>query len=96
MDRQYAEQVLAKLKRVRDVHDEKFSDNPRHRDCLPRIDNTIEKIEAELGEEPRPRLDFSVSETALPDALEPAARLQAKASELEKEQDPQATPLREQ
>jgi hypothetical protein len=97
MDKTYLKTVLDKLERMKAVHSDKFSDNPKHADCDGRMDKVIDNLKEEMGEgeETAPRLDFSVSETALPDAIEPAARLEAKAKELEGQNSPEAAPLRQ-
>jgi hypothetical protein len=97
MDKAYVKEVLSKLERMKAVHDEKFSDNPHHKDCQKRLDKTIDNLREEMKEqsESEQRFDFSVSESALPDAIEPAARLQAQANQLELD-DPMAIALREQ
>ncbi|HEY9791960.1 MAG TPA: hypothetical protein V6D22_16255 [Candidatus Obscuribacterales bacterium] len=98
MDIAYLRQVLGKLERMKAVHDEKFSDNPKHKDCQKRLDKAIDNLGRDIKEQSasEPRLDFSVSESALPDAIEPAAKLQAEANELEGLNDPLATALRAQ
>ena len=85
MDIAYLREVLGKLERMKAVHDKKFSDNPHHKDCQKRLDKTIDHLRKDLKEQSKsePRLDFSVSESALPDAIEAAGRLQAQANELE-------------
>jgi hypothetical protein len=97
MDKTYLKTVLDKLERMKAVHSEKFSDNPQHANCDGRFDKAIDNLKDEMGEgeEKAPRLDFSVSQTALPDAIEPAARLEEKAKELEDQNDPSAAPIRQ-
>jgi hypothetical protein len=94
MDKSYLKQVIAKLEKERAVHEEKFSDNPAHKDCQPRFDRVIENLKSDLGEE-EPRLDFSVSQSALPDAIAPAKDIEAKAQKLEQIGSPAAQPLHE-
>jgi hypothetical protein len=95
MDKSYLQQVLRNLERMKAVHDQEFSGNEHHEGCQPRIEKAIEKLCAEVGqEEQAPRLDFSVSQSALPDAIEKAGQLESAARKLEEENDPQAAPLR--
>jgi hypothetical protein len=84
MDKLYLKGVLDRLVAEREVHDQKYADNAVHNDCLPRMDKAIENIRKELGEEPGSnRLDFSVSESALPDAIQDAVVLQHLADEMD-------------
>lgn len=85
MDKAYLKQVIARLIAERAVHEHKFAGMPVHNNCLKRFDALIEKLEDGLGDERR-RLDFSPSESALPDALEEASALKAAAMQLELEQ----------
>ena len=97
MDQTYLRQVLRNLEEVKAVHDKKFSDNPAHKTCGARFDRVIENLKGDLAEsDTTPRMDFSISESALPDAIEPAKRLEEKASQLEQLGDPAAVTIREQ
>ena len=77
------------------MHDKKFAGNPAHRDCQPRFDQTIDNLSQKLAAAEASRMDFSASQSALPDALEPARQLQEQARQLETACNPEAVPLRE-
>jgi hypothetical protein len=102
MDEAYLRQALHALEKGREMHEERYGDNPHHQDCLPRLDKVIETLSDQLEQEDSqtknrrripPRLDFSVSETALPDAIEAAAQLEMQARLLEQQHDPDSIML---
>jgi hypothetical protein len=54
VDRIYLQSVIDKIEHERKIHDRKFADNPAHKTCLPRFDDTLTKLREELrklGEE---------------------------------------------
>jgi hypothetical protein len=89
MDKLYMRQVLDRLIAERASHDEKFKGNPVHENCLPRFDKVIDSMRGDLGESPTPRMDFSVSESALPDAIEDALVFEQAAQALLSNHDPE-------
>lgn len=82
MDKLYAKQVLERLIAERSIHQDKFSGDPIHANCMPRFDKAIAGLEQEVGELQAARIDFSVSETALPDAIAEALPLKHAADAL--------------
>jgi len=54
MDRYYLQDLISQLERERAEHGTKFAGNPVHINCLPRFDNTIEKLKGELAKLPTP------------------------------------------
>jgi len=48
MDREYINRTIDNLQRERAVHDQKFSSNPAHQNCLPRFDQAIANLKKEL------------------------------------------------
>lgn len=74
MDKAYLKQICAMMEVERALHGHKFADQPLHQNCLMRFDKVIASLKKNLDEKP-PRMDFSISESALPDAIEEARAL---------------------
>lgn len=49
MDRIYLKTTIEHLEHERAIHDEKYSGNPVHANCLPNFDAAIEKLKRELA-----------------------------------------------
>jgi hypothetical protein len=41
--------LIKRIRAERDQHDSKFAGNPKHAQCLPRFEQTIERLEQELA-----------------------------------------------
>jgi hypothetical protein len=48
MDKYYLLHVIDRLKNELKVHDQKFKNNPVHKDCLPRMEKTLVSLQEEL------------------------------------------------
>ncbi len=51
IDKLYLQNLIDRIVHEMEIHDQKFADNPVHKDCLPRFKMTIEKLKAELTKE---------------------------------------------
>jgi hypothetical protein len=51
MDRMMLKQAIERIENERAVHDEKFANNPVHKDCLPRFDKVLDNLRSDLKKE---------------------------------------------
>ncbi len=60
MDKYYINEVIRRIEQEKSVHDDKFVGNPLHKDCLPRFDDVLDKLNQELArlEETNSRADL--------------------------------------
>lgn len=49
IDRMYIKNTIENLEAERAVHDEKYANNPAHKNCLPNFDLAIAKLKGELA-----------------------------------------------
>lgn len=47
-DKMYLKATLERIEAVKAVHDQKFSDNPVHKNCLPNFDRAIDNLKKEI------------------------------------------------
>jgi hypothetical protein len=45
----YIQSVIERIEAEKAVHERKFKNNPVHKNCLPRFDQTLAKLRAELA-----------------------------------------------
>jgi hypothetical protein len=48
MDRMMLRQAIQKIEQEREVHDQKFGNNPVHKDCLPRFEKVLDNLRSDL------------------------------------------------
>jgi hypothetical protein len=41
-------QAIQKIEQEREVHDQKFGNNPVHKDCLPRFEKVLDNLRSDL------------------------------------------------
>ncbi len=51
IDKLYLQNLIEKITHEMKIHDQKFSGNAAHKDCLPRFEQTLEKLKAEIVKE---------------------------------------------
>lgn len=49
MDRMMLKASIERIENERQIHDEKFANNPVHKDCLPRFDKVLSNLKADLN-----------------------------------------------
>jgi hypothetical protein len=55
IDKLYLQNLIEKIEHEMKIHDQKFADNPAHKDCLPRFEMTLAKLQAEITKEDNPK-----------------------------------------
>jgi hypothetical protein len=48
MDRMMLRQAIQKIEQEREVHDQKFGNNPVHKECLPRFEKVLDNLRSDL------------------------------------------------